>query len=101
MAPGTGAISSTSNPNPSPNPNPNPNPNSNPNPNPKPKPNPNQVKLLQDGQELAIKNAELMAQQGVQDKLLTRYMQGLRDGASLSAGQGMSPPVNAPPWSGA
>ena len=61
----------------------------------------NQVKLLQDGQELAIKNAELMAQQGVQDKLLTRYMQGLRDGASLSAGQGMSPPVNAPPWSGA
>jgi hypothetical protein len=42
-----------------------------------------------------------MAQQGVQDKLLTRYMQGLRDGASLSAGQGMSPPVNAPPWSGA
>ena len=55
-----------------------------------------QVKLLQDGQELAVKNAELMAQQGVSEQLLSRYMQGLRDGASLSAGHGMSPPVHQP-----
>ena len=42
--------------------------------------------MLQDGQELSVKNAELTAQQGVSEQLLSRYMQGLRDGASLSAG---------------
>ena len=52
--------------------------------------------MLQDGQELAVKNAELTAQQGVSEQLLSRYMQGLRDGASLSAGNGISPAAHQP-----
>lgn len=50
-----------------------------------------EVKLLStEGQALAVTNAELKAQHRVAEKLLSHYMQGLRDGASLSSGQGMA-----------
>ena len=52
-----------------------------------------QVKMLQDGQTLAVTNAELKAQNSIAEKLLARYIQGLRDGASLAAGEGLKSPL--------
>ena len=55
-----------------------------------------QVKALSEGQELAVKNAELQARAGMAGELLARYKEGLRDGSNLSSGKGMNSPAVPP-----
>ena len=51
-----------------------------------------------DGKELAVNAAKLELQGELAMSLLSRYQQGLRDGASLAAGNGIGVPPHCATW---
>ena len=57
-----------------------------------------ELKAEKDGKELAVNAAKLELQGELAMSLLSRYQQGLRDGASLAAGNGIGVPPHCATW---